>query len=296
MKQTFSLDFITPTDCETTQEFQTLQKSFDYAQEAHKDHLRKSGEPYFRHLYEVGKRIWGKYRDVELTAAAFLHDTVEDCDNVATGDIYNMFGDTIGFMVDAVSKCNFDFYKRDEKFRDKTARFLWAGQQDVRVCLLKLADREHNISTVKHLKPNKQIRMSFETQAVYEPLKKILSYDNPVTLQETSDKLTTFITENKLSDLTLLKEYLFNETYTNIDNDLYPLIYDHTDNVVWRVEGMAMYESLAYSKVFENRIKFVLLTASSGDEDNVKAFFKFKTGVVAKEENIKINISSYNTH
>ncbi len=293
MKETFSLDFIMPSDCETVADFETLQKAFDYAQDVHKDHLRKSGEPYFRHLYEVGKRLWEKYRDVKLTAAAFLHDTIEDCDDVATGDIYNQFGDAIGFMVDAVSKCNFDFYRRDEKFNDKTIRFLWAGQQDVRVCLLKLADREHNISTVKHLKPNKQIRMSFETQAIYEPLKKILSYDNPVSLPQTSEKLSTFITKSKLSDLTKFKEHLFGKTFENIDNDSYSLIYENTDSVVWMAEGIAMYRLLCTDKAFENKVEFILVSASS--REDVTIFFKFKTSAITHNENVKMNLSSCKT-
>ncbi len=294
MKEMFSLDFVTPNDCETIADFQILQKAFDYAQEVHKDHLRKSGDPYFLHLYEVGKRLWEKYRDVELTAAAFLHDTIEDCDDVATGDIYNMFGDAIGFMVDAVSKCNFDFYKRDEKFNDKTIRFLWAGQQDVRVCLLKLADREHNISTIKFLGADKQIRMSFETQAVYEPLKKIVSYDNPVALQQTSEKLTTFIAENKLSDLTKFKEHLFHETFENIDDNLYLLIYGNTDKVVWKVDGAEMFHFMCNSKTFENKIEFTLITASC--REDVEAFFKFKTAAITENEDIKMKLSSYKTN
>ncbi len=292
MKKTFALDFITPADCKTAADFQILQNAFDYAQEAHKEHKRKSGEPYFRHLYEVGKRIWEKYRDVELTAAAFLHDTVEDCDGVETADIYNQFGDAIGFMVDAVSKCNFDFYKRNEKFEDKTVRFLWAGQQDVRVCLLKLADREHNISTVKFLKPNKQIRMSFETQAIYEPLKKILSYDKPVSLEETSRKLTTFIAENKLSDPLALKEHLFNETYENIDHDSYPIIYEYTDSIIWRADGMDMYELLCCDKVFEDKVEFVSVFAT---RTRVEVYFKFKRSAIAND-NVKMKLSSYKTN
>ncbi len=289
IKETFSLDFIMPADCETAADFEILQKAFDYAQEAHKDHLRKSGEPYFMHLYEVGKRLWEKYRDVELTAAAFLHDTIEDCDNVATADIYNMFGDAIGFMVDAVSKCNLDFYKRDEKFKDKTVRFLWAAQQEVRVCLLKLADREHNLSTIKHLQPEKQVRMSFETQAVYEPLKKIVSYDNPVSLQQTSEKLTTFIAENKLSNPVTLKAYLFNETFENLDDNLYPLIYGNTNKVVWKVDGLEMYMFLACDKLFENKIDFTLVRATC--REDVEAFFKFKAAAIIKNNDIKINPS-----
>ena len=292
----FSLDFVTPSDCKTEGDFHTIQRAFDFAQDAHKDHKRKSGEPYFTHLYAVAKVTWEKYQDVTLTSAAFLHDTLEDCEKVERADIYNTFGNGIGFLVDAVSKCYLDFYLerlRDEKFDDKTARFLRAGEYDVRVWLLKLADREHNLSTVKFLPPNKQIRMSFETQAIYEPLKRILSYDDPVSLRETAERRSDFTAKNKLYTPLALKEYLFHETFENIDNDSYPMIYENTDSVVWRVDGMDMYVFLSNSPIFMNRIDFTLVRASC--EEDVEAFFKFKTSVVTEDGNVKMNVSSHKT-
>ncbi len=276
MNKTFSLEFVAPADCKAAEDFQILQKAFDYAQRTHEEHMRKSVEPFFARLYEVAENVWAKYRDVELTAAAFLRDTIEDCDAVDnSGDIYQQFGDNIGFIVDGVNNCKFDFYKQDEKFDDKTVRFLWAGQQDVRVLLLKLANQEHSLSAAKSLEKEQQIKISFETQAVYEPLKRILSYDHPVSLQESLKKFTAFIAENKLSDFVALKEHLFNETFERIDNDLYPTIYENTDSVVWKTYGMNMYMFLSNSPIFTNKIDFTLVTASC--REDVEAFFKFKT-------------------
>ena len=290
----FSLDFISPSDCETKDDFDTIESAFNFAQTAHKDHKRKSGEPYFLHLYAVAKVTWEKYRNVTLTAAAFLHDTLEDCEKVERADIYNTFGDEIGFLVDAVSKCYLDFYKLDNKFDDKTVRILWAGSRDIRVLLLKLADREHNLSTVKFLPSDKQIRMSFETQAIYEPLKNILSYDSPVSLSETSRRRAAFVARHKLHTPLEFKEYLFRETFENIDNDLYPMIYENTDSVIWKVDGVKMFDFLCNSDIFKDRIEFTLITASC--EEDVEAYFKFKIGVVAKDEDIKMNLSSYKTN
>ena len=292
----FSLDFVTPSECTTQADFELIETAFTFAQTAHRGQERKSGEPYFSHLYAVGKVTWEKYRDAELTAAALLHDTVEDCKTVERADIYNTFGNTVGFLVDAVTKNYFDFYNREEKFDEKAERILWAGEQDIRTLLLKLADREHNLSTVKFLPPNKQVRMSFETQAIYEPLKKILSYNDPVSLRETAERHATFTAAYKLHTPLQLREHLFKETFENIDRDSYPVVYAHPESIVWRVDGMKMYLSLVYNKIFENRIEFVLIRATAGSDDDVQAFFKFKTGAVAKDGTVKMNLSSYKTH
>ncbi len=290
MNKTFSLDFITLADCNTEAGFQTIQKAFNYAQEVHKDQKRKSGEPLFLHIYEVAKKIWEKYRDEELTAAAFLHDTLEDDSMLKRPEIYQQFGQTIGFIVDAVSKRYKDFYERDETFDDKATRILWAGQQDIRILLLKMAEREHNLSNIKSLKKDQEIKISFETQAIYETLKSVLSYDHPIPFHESAERLTAFMAENQLSSPLELTKYVLDEIFTSIGNESCHIMYENIDSVIWRVDEMETYESLAYSKVFEYRVDFVLLRATSGGA--VEAYFKFKSNALEAYEKAAANAAS----
>ena len=142
----------------TNQEKELLKKGYFFAKEAHKHQTRKTGDPYFIHPLEVSIDLWKRYKNVELTCAGFLHDIIEDCPDISREDIYKEFGENIGFLVDAVTKTKFDFLNETIKFSDKLERFLWAAMRDIRVFLLKLADRDNNLKTLSALKDQKQIK------------------------------------------------------------------------------------------------------------------------------------------
>lgn len=139
-----------------------LHEAYDFAAYAHKDQLRKSGEPYISHPVAVA-RIAAE--ELELGAnpvmAAFQHDVVEDCP-YSIDEIRERFGDDVAFLVGVVTKqkkVQYDQSKQVDNFR----QMLSSVQFDVRAILVKLADRLHNMRTLSSMRPDKQMKIASET-------------------------------------------------------------------------------------------------------------------------------------
>ncbi|MBE5870190.1 MAG: bifunctional (p)ppGpp synthetase/guanosine-3',5'-bis(diphosphate) 3'-pyrophosphohydrolase [Lachnospiraceae bacterium] len=155
-----------------------IEKAYHIADEAHKDQVRKSGEPYIIHPLCVAIILAELEMDKETIAAGLLHDVVED--TVMTDDeIREEFGEDVALLVDGVTKLNKLQYKGD--FSDKqTAKFelqaenlrkmFLAMAKDIRVIIIKLADRLHNMRTLKHMRPEKQQEKAQETMDIYAPI------------------------------------------------------------------------------------------------------------------------------
>ena len=201
--------------------------AFELAKYAHKGQLRKSGKPYIIHPIAVAKRLWEKYQDINLAIAGLLHDTTEDCEDISMEQIYTTFGNKIGFLVDSVDKNQQGFYKNDTMFQDKIERLLWAGTQDIRVLLLKLVDREHNINTLSYLKDNKQVRLAFETQAIFAPLKQILDYNKNFTVDEIKQHYAKYLKKNNLVTPSEIKKFLYNMSFKELSDEMYNLVYNN---------------------------------------------------------------------
>lgn len=146
-----------------------LHDAYGFAAFAHKDQLRKSGEPYISHPVAVARIV---AEELELGAnpvmAAFLHDVVEDCP-YTIDDIRERFGDDVAFLVGVVTKqkkAKYDQSKQVDNFR----QILSSVQYDVRAILVKLADRLHNMRTLCSMRPDKQMKIASETDYFYAPL------------------------------------------------------------------------------------------------------------------------------
>ena len=146
-----------------------LHDAYGFAAFAHKDQLRKSGEPYISHPVAVARIV---AEELELGAnpvmAAFLHDVVEDCP-YTIDDIRERFGDDVAFLVGVVTKqkkAKYDQSKQVDNFR----QILSSVQYDVRAILVKLADRLHNMRTLSSMRPDKQMKIASETDYFYAPL------------------------------------------------------------------------------------------------------------------------------
>ena len=271
--------------------------AFLYAKEAHSGQKRKSGEDYIIHPVETALKLHKKYTDETLTIAGLLHDTVEDCEQISIESIYDNFGPKVGFIVDALNKREKTFYGFPKKtFENKITRFLWAGLQDIRVFLVKIADRENNLKTIGELKEKKQVRMTFETQAIFHPLKNILEYDHHIDLKKTNLKFEKFIIKNNLDDtfknIDNLKQILYNESFEHFDENLFDIVYENSSHVVWKIEGWEMYDKLCSQNCFKDKVE-ILKVQSNGE--NVYVDFKFKTGMVPNKNNrIKMKISTFN--
>lgn len=147
-----------------------VEKAYEFAENAHKEQKRASGQPYIVHPTQVAGTLATLGLDPDTIAAGFLHDTVEDTE-VTNDDIKNIFGKDVAFIVDGVTKLNKYEYKSHQEFLAENHRkMLIAMAKDIRVIMVKLADRLHNMHTLEHLRPDKQRRIASETMDIYAPL------------------------------------------------------------------------------------------------------------------------------
>jgi GTP diphosphokinase / guanosine-3',5'-bis(diphosphate) 3'-diphosphatase len=148
----------------------TVEEAFAFACERHADQQRRSGEDFITHPVEVAKICAGLRLDTETLCAALLHDTVEDT-SASIGEVRERFGDVISTLVDGVTKLTgITFQSRDEKQAENYRKMMVAMATDVRVILIKLADRLHNMRTLGGLPKQKQLEKARETLEIYAPL------------------------------------------------------------------------------------------------------------------------------
>ncbi len=177
-----------------------VERAYQFAYQAHKDQVRKSGEPYIIHPISVAQTLADLMLDGTTIAAGFLHDCVEDCEGVTPETMKQMFGADVALLVDGVTKLNrLDFTSREEQQAESLRKMFLAMGKDIRVVLIKLADRLHNMRTLKHQKPERQVPIAKETLDVYAPL---------------AHRLGIFAVKQELEDLAL--RYIDPEGYREL--------------------------------------------------------------------------------
>ncbi len=147
-----------------------LNKAYVYAMQKHGEQKRADGKPYITHPLEVAAILTELHLDEETIAAALLHDTLEDTD-ATRKEIDSIFGERIGFLVEGLTKLKrLDLVSKKAEQAENLRRLLLAISDDVRVLLVKLADRLHNMRTLDHVEPEKRKRIAAETMEIYAPL------------------------------------------------------------------------------------------------------------------------------
>ncbi|MCL2502087.1 MAG: RelA/SpoT family protein, partial [Bacteroidales bacterium] len=156
--------------CANQEECDTVQRAFEFADEAHKDMRRRSGEPYILHPIAVATIV---VKEIGLgcksIVSALLHDVVEDTD-YGMEDIQRLFGSKIASLVDGLTKINIAFDSGQSQQAENFKRILLTLGNDVRVILIKLADRLHNLRTIEFIPRHKQAKILSETMYIFIPL------------------------------------------------------------------------------------------------------------------------------
>ncbi len=198
-KELLKVSYTTLTD----EDKKLIRHAFDVALDGHKDQRRKSGEAYIFHPIAVAKIVAQEIGlDSTSIAAALLHDVVEDCDRYNITDIEQLFGETIARIVDGLTKISslskekdMDISLQAENFR----KMLLTLNDDVRVIIIKIADRLHNMQTMDAMRADKQVKIASETLYIYAPL---------------AHRIGLYNIKNELEDLAL--KYTEPEVYNDI--------------------------------------------------------------------------------
>lgn len=271
--------------------FDIIEKACDFALNAHAWQKRKySWGPFIEHPLSVALLCAKRFDDINLLITGILHDSVEDNEDIDIATIYELFGEEIWFIVDSVTDTtNYFFHDPDHTFNDRIEKFLYGWMIDIRCIILKLHDRENNINTLEWLETSKQIRMSFETQAIYQPLKKLFNLTNKTqSLDICSDLLHHYISANRITTPEEFKETLLNQTFFEFDNDTFNLVYKNSNRIFRKLNNKKVFEKLIESKGFDEKIEVISIQWTN--DGTFSVIFKYKWWNVFEELDSKFAI------
>lgn len=225
-----------------------VDKAYEFAKEKHEGQQRKSGEPYFNHLICVAYELAKLHAGPKTIAAGLLHDTIEDC-GVSKEEFIEKFGEDVYELVEAVTKIGALKFKDEKEYLAANHRKIFiAMAKDIRVILIKLVDRLHNMRTLEYMPKEKQLAIAKETLEVYAPI---------------AHRLGIAEIKNELEDLAFY--YLNNEKYHEIahlvenkkserDNQVQSMINDITimlneHNIPFKIFGRSKHLYSIYNKM-----------------------------------------------
>lgn len=153
----------------TPEDIALVEKAYAFGQKAHEGHTRNSGEPYFIHPAATAQYLATLGMDAETITAGLLHDAIEDA-KATPEEVEREFGKEVLFLVEGVTKLGKHKYQGGERHAESLRRLLVATSADVRVLIIKLADRYHNMTTIEHVPEHKRRRIALETLEIYAPI------------------------------------------------------------------------------------------------------------------------------
>ena len=153
----------------TAEDIAVVEKAYEFSKKAHESQKRYSGEPYFVHPSATAKTLAEYGMDATTIVAGLLHDAVEDA-RVSRADVEKEFGKELLFIVDGVTKLGTHKYRGAERHAESLRRLLVATASDIRVLIVKLADRKHNMETLEYVPEPKRRRIALETLEIYAPI------------------------------------------------------------------------------------------------------------------------------
>lgn len=233
-----------------------IQKAYDFAYEHHKGQFRKSGEPYVIHVIQVANTLALMHCGPKTIAAGLLHDTVEDCQGVTTDTITELFGQEIATLVDAVTKIGAIKFKDEEEYLASNHRKLFiAMAKDIRVILIKLADRLHNMRTLQYMRPEKQKKIARETLSVYAPIAHRLGISEIKNeLEDLSFKYLDYKKYEEIKDLVKQRESDRNEQVQEMISDIESIMQEY--NIQYRIFGRSKHFYSIYKKMVTKNKRF----------------------------------------
>ena len=233
-----------------------IQKAYDFAYEHHKGQFRKSGEPYVIHVIQVANTLALMHCGPKTIAAGLLHDTVEDCQGVTTDTITELFGQEIATLVDAVTKIGAIKFKDEEENLASNHRKLFiAMAKDIRVILIKLADRLHNMRTLQYMRPEKQKKIARETLSVYAPIAHRLGISEIKNeLEDLSFKYLDYKKYEEIKDLVKQRESDRNEQVHEMISDIESIMQEY--NIQYRIFGRSKHFYSIYKKMVTKNKRF----------------------------------------
>lgn len=283
-------------DLLVTQE-KRIKQAIAFAQKAHAWQIREwSKRPYLHHPLKVSYNLAKDFQDIDLILAGILHDTVDHNENITIKSIYDMFGDTVWYMVDALTWKNLYFFKNKSKkkvFTDKFEKLLAGWMQDIRCLILQLYNNAHNFLSISWLTIKQQTKMCFETQAIYKPLEDILQLKNKkLSYEERANLLKKYMRKHKIQTCSDLKSALISETFTNFDDETFFLAYNNTDKIIWEINDEVVFAHILEIDNVDEKIE--ILRLESDKFGHFKVMFTYKTWHVFDiPPKGKININAF---
>src|SRR3989338_516480 len=153
----------------TKAEEELIVKAYKFAERAHANQKRMSGDPFFTHPFEIAKILASLGMNAKVISAGLLHDVLEDT-KITEAELEKEFGPEILFLVQGVTQLGTLKYQGNERYVESLRKFFFAMASDLRVVIIKFADRLHNLHTLQYLRDDKRYRIALEFIEVYAPL------------------------------------------------------------------------------------------------------------------------------